>query len=54
MYVLVRAGTDEEAEARLRTLVGSLLGERERWSRRAIAVRGDVTQAWLGMGSAQA
>jgi thioester reductase-like protein len=53
VYVLVRAGTDEEAEARLRTLVGSLVGESERWSGRAIAIRGDVTQAWLGMGSAR-
>jgi thioester reductase-like protein len=53
VYVLVRAGTDEDAEARLRTLVGSLVGESERWSGRAIAIRGDVTQAWLGMGSAR-
>src|SRR6476619_4443513 len=53
VYVLVRAGTDEEAEARLRTLVGSLVGESERWSGRAIAIRGDVNQAWLGMGSAR-
>jgi thioester reductase-like protein len=53
VYVLVRAGTDEEASARLKTLLGSLLGSSERWSHRAVAVRGDVTQAWLGMGSAR-
>ena len=52
VYVLVRAGSDGEAEARLRALVASLLGEGD-WSHRAVAVRGDVTQAWLGMGSAQ-
>jgi len=51
VYVLVRAGSDEEADARLRALVSSLVGESESWSDRVIAVRGDVTQAWLGMGS---
>ena len=53
VYVLVRAASDDEAEGRLRALVGSLLGHDERWLGRAIPVRGDVTQAWLGMGSAQ-
>jgi thioester reductase-like protein len=52
VYVLVRAGSDEEADARLGALVESLLGG-EHWSRRAIAVRGDVTNAWLGIGSAR-
>jgi thioester reductase-like protein len=51
VYVLVRAGTDDEAVARLNGLLESLLGSAEPWSGRAIAVRGDVTQAWLGMGS---
>jgi long-chain acyl-CoA synthetase len=53
VYVLVRAASDDEAEARLKALVASLLGEEEHWSRRAVAVRGDITQAWLGMGSAR-
>jgi thioester reductase-like protein len=53
VYVLVRAATDDEAHARLRALVGSLLGEGGHGLDRAIAVRGDVTQAWLGMGSAR-
>jgi thioester reductase-like protein len=53
VYVLVRAPSDDEAEARLKALVASLLGEAEHWSRRAVAVRGDITQAWLGMGSAR-
>ena len=53
VYVLVRSATDDEAQARLRTLVGSLLGQRGRWSDRAIAVRGDVTRTWLGMSSAR-
>ena len=53
VYVLVRAASDDVAEARLKALVASLLGEEEHWSRRAVAVRGDITQAWLGMGSAR-
>jgi long-chain acyl-CoA synthetase len=53
VYVLVRASSDDEAEARVRALVALLLGEEEHWSRRAVAVRGDVTHAWLGMGSAR-
>jgi thioester reductase-like protein len=51
VYVLVRADSDERADARLNALLESLLGSAEPWSQRAIAVRGDVTQAWLGMGS---
>jgi thioester reductase-like protein len=53
VYVLVRADSDEGADARLRALLESLLGSAEPWSHRAIAVRGDVTRAWLGMGSAR-
>jgi len=49
VYVLVRADSDERASARLNALLESLLGSAEPWSHRAIAVRGDVTQAWLGM-----
>jgi thioester reductase-like protein len=49
VYVLIRAEDDERAEARLKALLESLLGSAEPWSDRAIAVRGDVTQAWLGM-----
>jgi long-chain acyl-CoA synthetase len=52
VYVLVRAGSDAEAEARLQALTDSLLGEDGQGADRAIAVRGDVTQAWLGMGAA--
>jgi thioester reductase-like protein len=51
VYVLVRAASDEEADARLRGVLTSLLGTAEPWSRRVVAVRGDVTQPWLGMGS---
>jgi thioester reductase-like protein len=51
VYVLVRAGSDEEASSRLDGLVASLMGGAGPWPHRAIAVRGDVTQAWLGMGS---
>jgi thioester reductase-like protein len=51
VYVLVRARDDEEANARLETLLDSLLGSAEPWSDRAIAVRGDLGQPWLGMSS---
>jgi thioester reductase-like protein len=53
VYVLVRAEDDERANERLGRLLESLLGSREPWSRRAVAVRGDVTQPWLGMSSRQ-
>jgi thioester reductase-like protein len=53
VYVLVRAATDDEAQARLSALVSSLLGEGGHGLERAIAVRGDVTRAWIGMGSAR-
>jgi long-chain acyl-CoA synthetase len=53
VYVLVRAGSDEEASARLHGLLESLLGSAEAWADRAVAVRGDATQPWLGMGSAR-
>jgi long-chain acyl-CoA synthetase len=51
VYVLIRAEDDERANARLRALLESLLGGPERWSDRAIAVRGDVTRPWLGLSS---
>jgi long-chain acyl-CoA synthetase len=51
VYVLVRAASDEEASARLRGLLASLLGSADPWSQRAIAIRGDVTRPWLGIGS---
>jgi len=51
VYVMIRAEDDEGAEQRLNELLASLLGSAEPWSGRAIAVRGDVTQAWLGMSS---
>ena len=51
VYVMIRAEDDEGAEQRLNELLASLLGSAEPWSGRAIAVPGDVTQAWLGMSS---
>jgi thioester reductase-like protein len=51
VYVLVRAGSDEQASTRLARLIEELTGRAEQWSHRAIAIRGDVTQAWLGIGS---
>ena len=49
VYALVRARSDEEAEARLREVIKSLLGCSEPWSKRAIAVAGDVTSPGLGI-----
>jgi long-chain acyl-CoA synthetase len=51
VYMLIRAGTDEEASARLDAVLESLMGSAEPWSGRVAAIRGDVTQAWLGMSS---
>ncbi len=51
VHVLVRADSDEQATARLSALLESLMGSADPWSQRAVAVRGDVTRAWLGMGS---
>jgi thioester reductase-like protein len=51
VYVLVRAQDDEGANARLNALLESLLGSADPWSRRAIAVRSDVSRPWLGMSS---
>lgn len=51
VHVLVRAESDEQASARLDTLLESLFGSAEPASQRAVAVRGDVAQAWLGIGS---
>ena len=49
VYALVRAGSDKEAEERLRRLIESLLGRPEPWSRRAVAVAGDLTRPGLGI-----
>jgi long-chain acyl-CoA synthetase len=49
VYVLVRAEDEERAGDRLAALLESLLGSAEPWTHRAIAIRGDVTQPWLGM-----
>ncbi len=51
VYALVRAETDEEADARLRRVIESLLGHAEPYSERAVAITGDVTMPWLGLGS---
>jgi thioester reductase-like protein len=51
VYVLIRAEDDEAASSRLKGVLESLLGSSEPWGHRAVAVRGDVTRAWLGMSS---
>ncbi len=51
VYALVRAETDEEADERLRRVIESLLGHAEPYSERAVAIPGDVTMPWLGLGS---
>lgn len=53
VYVLIRAEDDERANDRLNALLEFLMGSAEPWSDRAVAVRGDVTEAWLGMSSAR-
>jgi thioester reductase-like protein len=51
VYVLIRADDDERADERLGALLESLFGSAEPCGDRAIAVCGDVTRPWLGMGS---
>lgn len=53
VYALVRAGSDEEAAARLRGTVVSLLGSADPWGDRAVAVAGDVTRPALGLDPAR-
>src|SRR5215208_438334 len=51
VYVIIRAEDDARASERLKGVLEGLLGSAEPWAHRAIAVRGDVTQAWLGLSS---
>jgi long-chain acyl-CoA synthetase len=51
VYALVRAANDEEAAARLRATVASLLGSAEPWCDRVVAVAADITQPALGLDS---
>jgi len=52
VYALVRARSDEEAQARLHHVIESLLGGAD-GSRRAVAVAGDVTSDGLGMSASR-
>ena len=49
VYALIRAADDEQAAARLRGVLIALLGSSEPWSRRVVAVAGDIVQPGLGM-----
>ena len=51
VYALVRAPNEEEADARLRVVVESLLRDPGSRAKRAIAIAGDVTNPGLGMGA---
>jgi long-chain acyl-CoA synthetase len=53
VYALVRAGSDEEAAARLDGVIESLLGGAEPWAGRAVAVAADVAQPGLGLSAAK-
>src|SRR5438093_7590088 len=51
VYALVRAPNEEDADARLRVVVESLLRDPGSRAKRAIAIAGDVTNPGLGMGA---
>jgi long-chain acyl-CoA synthetase len=51
VYALVRAPNEEDADARLRVVVESLLRDPGSRAKRAIAVAGDVTNPGLGIGA---
>jgi thioester reductase-like protein len=49
VFALVRAGSDEDAQRRLDEAISRMLPDPGSYAGRAVAVRGDVTQAGLGM-----
>lgn len=49
IYALVRAGSDEEARARVDSTLRCLFGADRRHARRVISVRGDLTRPRLGI-----
>jgi long-chain acyl-CoA synthetase len=49
IYVLVRAGDQTEAKARLDATLTALLGSSRPWTDRAFAVHGDITRESLGL-----
>jgi thioester reductase-like protein len=49
VFALVRAGDDDEADARLRETLERLVPDPERYAGRVFAVRGDVTRPGMGM-----
>ena len=49
VLALVRARTQDEADARLDSLMRSLFDDPERYAQRIEAVRGDLTSPWLGL-----
>jgi long-chain acyl-CoA synthetase len=49
VYTLVRAESQEAAEARLRTALGRLLGDTEAYVHRVVALRGDLCRPGLGL-----
>jgi len=53
VYVLVRARTASEADARLKRTIVSLVGSDERWAGRATAIPGDLTTPGLGLPQAR-
>jgi thioester reductase-like protein len=53
VYALIRGDTQADAERRLRSLLGSLLGKPDAYVHRAVAVRGDVCRPGLGLTAAR-
>ena len=49
VLALVRAGTNEEAESRMRTTLAAVFDEPERFADRVVALRGDLTSPDLGL-----
>jgi len=49
VLALVRAGTNEEAQTRLRTTLAGVFDEPEQYQRRVVALRGDLTSEGLGL-----
>ncbi len=50
VYALVRGANERDVTARLEHTLRSLFGADHPYARRVVAVRGDITRPWLGLG----
>src|SRR2546423_11303771 len=53
VYTLVRAESEEAADARLRAVLDNRLGDTEAYVHRVVALRGDLCRAGLGLTAAR-